>query len=147
MTLETIAKLLLPQPSGKGALFAESERRTLAAAADVLLEGADFPWSADDIARNVERFIGGSRRAWRVRVLLTFVELAPRAAGLPRFSRASRSERARLLREGPHARVASLFRRVRPLVLLGAYATADARRRVGWVEVRERSRFRLKVAA
>jgi hypothetical protein len=145
MTLETIARLLLPRPRA-GAFFAESERRTLAAAADVLLEDATFAWSPDDIARNVERFIGGSRRAWRVRVLLTFVELAPRAAGLPRFSRASRSERARMLREGPHARVASLFRRVRPLVLLGAYAGQSARRDVGWIEVRDRARFHLKLA-
>lgn len=146
MTLETLALWLLPRPRD-GALLAEAERRTLAAAADVLLEDVGFDWSPDDIAGNVERFIGGSRRAWRVRVLLTFVELAPRAAGLPRFSHASRAERTRLLREGPHARVASLFRRMRPLVLLGAYATAGARRRVGWVEVRERSRFRLKVAS
>jgi hypothetical protein len=146
MTLETIAMLLLPRARA-GALFADSERRTLAAAAEVLLADAGFPWSPDDLARNIERFINGSRRGWRVRVLLGFVEHAPRALGLPRFSRASREERARMLREGPHARVASLFRRVRPLVLLGAYATRGARRRVGWVEVRDRARFRLKVAS
>lgn len=145
MTLETIAKLFLTPPR-PGAFFAESERRTLAAAAEVLLEDAGFDWSPEGIARNVERLIAGSRRAWRVRVLLTFVELAPRAVGLPRFSRASRSERAGMLREGPHARVASLFRRVRPLVLLGAYANESARKEVGWIEVRDRARFHLKVA-
>lgn len=145
MTLETIATLLLPPPRAPGRLFSESEARTLAAAANVLLEGADFDVSRDEILANVERFAGGSRRAWRVRVLLGFVEHAPRLAGFPRFSRASRAERARLLREGPHASIASvtsLFRRVRPLVLLGAYATPRARRRVGWVEVQDRSRFR-----
>jgi hypothetical protein len=146
MTLETIAKLLLPLPRA-GGVFAESERRTLAAAADVLLEGVDFAISSDEIIRNVEGFIGGSRRAWRVRVLLAFVEHAPRFAGRARFSRASRVERARLLREGSHTAVVSLFRRVRPLVVLGAYASPKARRRVGWVEVRDRARFRLAVAS
>jgi hypothetical protein len=146
MTLETIAHLLLPRPR-EGHLLADGERRTLAAAADVLLDGVDFTVSSDEIIRNVERFIGGSRRAWRVRVLLVFVEHAPRAAGLPRFSRASRAERARLLRDGSHAAVASLFRRARPLVVLGAYASPSARRRVGWIEVRDRARFHLAVAS
>jgi hypothetical protein len=146
MTLETIANLFLQRPRA-GELLAENERRTLAAAAEVLLADVEFAWSADDVARNVERFIGRSRRAWRVRVLLAFVEHAPRFAGVPRFSRASRAERARLLREGPHASVASLFRRVRPLVILGAYASAKARRRVGWIEVEDRARFHLAVAS
>lgn len=146
MTLETIARLILP-PARAGHLLAESERRTLAAAAEVLLDDVDFTVPADEIIRNVERFVGGSRRAWRVRVLLAFVEHAPRFAGLPRFSRASRAERARLLRKGSHAAAASLFRRVRPLVVLGAYASARARRRVGWVEVGDRARFHLAVAS
>lgn len=146
MTLETIAKLFLP-PARAGHLLAEGERRTLAAAAEVLLDDVDFTVSTDEIVRNVERFVGGSRRAWRVRVLLAFVEHAPRFAGLPRFTRASRAERARLLRKGSHPAVASLFRRVRPLVILGAYASAKARRRVGWVEVGDRSRFHLAVAS
>lgn len=145
MILETIVVKVLPLPR-PGHVLSDAERRTLSAAAEVLLAGVDFAVSHDDVARNVERFIGGSRRAWRVRALLAFVEHAPRVAGGARFSRASRSERARILRDGAPTRARSLFRRVRPLVLLGAYATAAARRRVGWVEVPERSRFRLPLA-
>lgn len=147
MTLETIAKLLLPRPR-PGRALADGEERTLAAAADVLLDGVDFSLAPDEIARNVERFIAGSRRAWRVRVLLAFVEHAPRFARRPRFSRATRAERSRMLRGVVgHPRVASLYRRVRPLVVLGAYASPRARTSVGWIEVPDRRRFRLAVAS
>jgi hypothetical protein len=149
MTLETLVTRLLPRPEA-GRLLSASERRTLAAASEVLLADARFPLSPDDLTRNVERFIGGSRRAWRVRMLLTFVEHAPRFAGRSRFSRSSHAERAGLLRDGLHPRLAfvtSLFRRVRPLVILGAYATPAARRRVGFIEVADRARFHLRVAS
>ena len=122
MNLETIVTWLLPRPR-PGNVLSDAERRTLAAAADVLLEDVDFAAPHEDVARNVERFIGASRRAWRVRALLAFVELAPLAGGRPRFSRASRAERARMLREGAPAGARSLFRRVRPLVVLGTVLT------------------------
>ncbi len=147
MTLETLASMLLPRPQ-LGRIFSENERRTLAAAADVLLEGVDFDISADVVVRNIERFIGGSRRAWRVRVLLEIVELAPLAVGQLPFSRGTKEQRTRFIREkvatGGHLWV--LCRRIRPLIHLGAYATPDARRRVGWIEVENRVRF-LSVAA
>jgi hypothetical protein len=147
MTLHGLVLLLLP-PSRPGRVFSARERRTLAAAAEVLLKDVDFPIAADDVIANVERFIGGSRRAWRVRALLALVEAAPLASGQAPFSRLAPAARARVIRErfASNGRVWALCRRIRPLVLLGAYASPDARRRVGWIDVPDRPRFRLSVA-
>ena len=144
-TLETIATLLLQRPRD-GEVLAARERATLTAAAEVLLEGIDFELAPDELARNVERFIGtpASRRAWRVRALLVLVEIAPVVLlGRPRFSRMTRRERARLIRERfiGGGGVWAVCGRIRPIVYLGAYASPAARRHVGWVEVRERPRF------
>ncbi len=149
-TLRTLAHWLLPRPR-PGALLADSEQRTLAAAAEVLLEGIAFELQSGEVTRNVERFLAarGSRRAWRVRVLLTVVELAPAVLlGKRRFSRMSRDERARLMRDkmvdGSH--IWGVCGRIRPLVYLGAYASPAARNDVGWVPVPERARFRVRRA-
>ncbi len=145
ITLQTLAEWLLPRPR-PGELLATRERRTLAAAADVLLEGIEFEIGSDELTRNVERFLGArsSRRAWRVRVLLTVVEFAPPVLLRRRsFSRMSREERVELIRDkfvgGAH--IWALCGRIRPLVYLGAYASPTAGRHVGWVPVPERARF------
>ena len=144
-TLETIATLLLQRPRA-GEVLAARERATLAAAAEVLLEGVDFELAPDELVRNVERFIGNpaTRRAWRVRALLVLVEIAPVVLlGRPRFSRMTRGERVRLIRERfiGGTGVWEVCGRIRPIVYLGAYASPAARRHVGWVEVRDRARF------
>lgn len=146
LTLETIAVWLLPRVR-PGEILATRERRTLVAAAEVLLEGVQFEIDDDELVRNVERFLSArsSRRAWRARALLTLVEVAPPLLlRRRRFSRMSKDERAALIRErfvgGKH--VWSLCGRVRPLVYIGAYASPKAARHVGWVPVPERSRFR-----
>jgi hypothetical protein len=163
ITLETIARTLLPSPSTDRVL-APSERRTLALAADAILEGASSSIDIDveEVARNVERFIGAptSRRAWRVRVLLTLFEVAPILSIRWRlkswrsrpFSRMTRDERiafvnARLAHEPNH--IWAICSRIRPLVYLGTYASPSARQAVGFIEVgdrRSRSRFAKKAA-
>jgi hypothetical protein len=146
MTLATLAEWVLPRVRD-GKVLAPSERRTFLAAAEVLLEGIQFDVEEDELVENVERFLraNSSRRAWRARVLLTVVEMAPQLLlRRPRFSRMSKPERAVLIREkfigGKH--VWAVCGRIRPLVYIGAYASTNAARHVGWVPVHERPRFR-----
>jgi hypothetical protein len=94
-TLETLAKWVLPRVR-PGEVFSARERRTLLAVAEVLLDGIQFELEDDELVANVERFLRArsSRRAWRARVLLTLVEMAPPLLlRRRRFSRMSRGER------------------------------------------------------
>jgi hypothetical protein len=144
-TLETVAKWVLPRVRA-GEVLSTSEHRTLLAVAEVLLEGIQFELEDDELLANVERFLRArsARRAWRARVLLTLVEVAPILLRRRRFSRMSKDERKALIREkfvsGKH--IWSICGRVRPLVYIGAYASPKAARHVGWIPVPERARFR-----
>jgi len=120
--------------------------RTLERVADVMLEGAPSGVAAHDVAWNVNEFLvrGRSRRAWRVRVLLTVIELAPLTTHGRPFSALSRDERTRLIRHkwvsGRH--VWRICAKVRNLVILGAYGDRRAAERTGYVPVPQRPRFR-----
>lgn len=144
LTLEEVAYRVLPRVIA-GRSLADSEWRTLARAAETLLEGGAVRLDPERVADNVERFLatGRSPRAWRVRVLLTMVEWLPLLHRRPRFSALGPSERrswieARWVGGGG---LASLCARVRLLVLIGAYGDPCALDDIGPVPVALRTRF------
>jgi hypothetical protein len=144
ITLAHVARALLPAlPVGRA--LAPSEWRTLARVADVFLEGVDLNVTAERAADNVEAFLvaGRSRRAWRVRVLLTVIELSTLATHGRPFARLALEVRRDIVRNnwmsGRH--VWRICGKVRNLVLLGAYGDREASARTGYVPVPLRPRF------
>jgi hypothetical protein len=144
INLERVVRRILPSVR-PGQALSHGERRTLVRVAEVLLEGAAVDIQARQVATNVETFLvaGRSRRAWRVRVLLRVIELAPMATHRRSFSRLSLTERRVLVRErwmtGGH--VYRLCAKIRNLVILGAYGDPHAAEATGYVPVPLRPRF------
>ena len=149
LTLEDVAYRLLPRVRAGDAL-ARSEWRTLVSAADVLADGGPHCITAEEIADNVEAFLvaGRSRRAWRVRVLLTIIELSPLATHAKPFSALTRPQRRTIVEEQwiPGKRLGRLCAKVKNLVVLGAYGDARAAARTGYVPVPRRKRFEHQAA-
>ena len=143
-TLDELTYRLLPRVQA-GAALADSEWRTLAAAASVLLEGEDPVIDADQVANNVERFLihGRSQQVWRVRLLLTLLEYLPLSCEGRTFSQLEPTQRKRLARE----RVMNgtglwrLCARVRLLLIMGAYGDARGFARTRTLPVLQRPRF------
>jgi hypothetical protein len=144
LILEEVAYRVLPRVVA-GRSLADSEWRTLVRAAESLLEGSAARVDPERVADNVERFlaVGRSRRAWRVRVLLTLTEYLPLFHGRRPFSTLSLAERRSWIQERWIGRggLASLCARVRLLVLMGAYGDAQALDDIGLVPVALRTRF------
>jgi hypothetical protein len=143
LTLATVARFALP-PLDPGRALAERERRTLERVIEVFLEGAPVDMTPARAAANVDRFlaVGRSRRAWRVRVLLTLIEMAT----LPKYRRpfsALRLEERRLVVSTWPAggRLRRICGRVRNLAVLGIYGDPLAARATGYVPVPLRMRF------
>ncbi len=143
--LKALALFVLPRvPPGR--MLARRELRTLERVAETLLDGAPTGVTSSQVASNVEEFLvrGRSRRAWRVRVLLTVIELAPLAAYRRTFSAMTLEDRAALVRTkwttGRH--VWRICAKVRNLVILGAYGDRAAAASTGYVPVTSRPRFR-----
>lgn len=147
LTLETLATRVLPRVSGAGRVLARSEWRTLAAAAAALVAGGPHGISAEDVADNVERFLvaGRSRRAWRVRVLLTLIEIHPLSLRgyRRRFSALTRAEQRAIAREhwAGGRGLGRICGKVKHLVVLGAYGDPRAAARTGYVPVPSRRRL------
>jgi hypothetical protein len=124
LTLDEVAYRVLPQVA-PGKALADSEWRTLRAAAEAILVDLPFQISPDRIADNVERFLceGRSKRAWRCRILLTILELLPVAIRARRFSSLNTQERRTLFENHiVHGQgLWGLCGKVRYLVLMGAY--------------------------
>lgn len=147
-TLEELSYRVLPRVAA-GKALASSEWRTLRAAAETLLSGCPVPVTPERAADNVERFLiaGRSRRAFRVRALLTVIEFAtvPEYGG--RFSQLSPGVRRRVVEDrfmgGKH--VWGLCAKVRLLVMMGAYGDEAAHRAVGAVPVAERASIRRRL--
>lgn len=144
-TLEHLAVAFLPRVEF-GRALAHGEWLTLVEVAEVILAGSPVEITPERVADNVEAFLvaGRSRRAWRIRMLLTLVDLVPVAAYKKRFRSMTRAERRRLMEErwrgGKHLwRICS---KVRNLVMLGAYGDARADVATGYVPVPLRPRFR-----
>ncbi|MET0391107.1 MAG: hypothetical protein ABW321_34360 [Polyangiales bacterium] len=143
-TLDQLAYRVLPQvPPGRA--LADSEWRTLRAAAEVLLDELPFELAAERVADNVEQFLcdGRSKRAWRCRVLLTVLEVLPLAAYARSFSRLTQTERRHLFETriiGAHG-LWGLCAKVRYLILMGAYGDAKVPAELGvWVPGKARPR-------
>lgn len=149
MTLEHVARALLPALMPARAL-APSEWRTLARVAEVLLEGAPLDVTPERAASNVEAFLiaGRSRRAWRVRVLLTVIDLSTLPTHRARFANLPRDARRAIVRDkwmhGRH--VWRICGKVRNLVILGGYGDKSAAARTGYVQVPLRPRFQKRAA-
>jgi len=144
-TLEHLAVALLPRVE-LGRALAHTEWLTVVEVAEVILAGSPVEISAERVADNVEAFLvaGKSRRAWRVRVLLTLVDVLPVTNYKKRFRNMTRAERRRLMEEnwrggGYFWRICS---KVRNLVMLGAYGDSRADAATGYVPVPLRPRFR-----
>lgn len=143
--LKTIALFVLPRVC-VGQMLAPGELRTLECVAETLLDGAPTGVTPVQVARNVEEFLlrGRSRRAWRVRILLTVIELAPLATHRRVFSKMNGEQRVALIRNkwttGRH--VWRICAKVRNLVILGAYGDRRAAASTGYVPVTLRPRFR-----
>jgi hypothetical protein len=147
-TLETVARIALPAVM-PGCVLAESERRTLERVIEVFLEGAPVDVTAERAAQNVERFlvVGRSRRAWRVRMLLTVIESSTLPKYRKRFSSLSADERrATVSAWTGHGRVRRICGKVRNLAVLGIYGDPRAAVATGYVPVPLRDRFQDAVA-
>ncbi len=145
LTLEGAAHVLLPRVTA-GRALAHSEWLTLVQVAEILSTGAPHDVRPEQVADNVEAFLaaGRSRRAWRVRVLLTLIEFAPMATERRRFGDLSPEER-RVLIERKWIGGRGIWRvcsKVKNLVVLGAYGDRRAAAKTGYVPVPLRPRFR-----
>jgi hypothetical protein len=149
-TLEDAAYRALPRVR-TGHALAPSEWLTLVRCAEVLVDNAPHGISAEEIADNVERFLiaGRSQRAWRVRVLLTCIELIPFATYGRPFRGLTRAERRAVVEQQwiPGKRLGRLCAKVKNLVVLGAYGDPRAAARTGYVPVARRRRFEQPAAA
>jgi hypothetical protein len=140
-----LARWILP-PVAAGRTLAVREALVLERVAEALLQGAPLELTAKHVAQNVEEFLrlGRSRRAWRVRVLLTVIELAPLSTHRRVFTALTRDERIVLIRSrwtsGRH--VWRICAKARNLVILGAYGDRRAATTTGYVPVPLRPRFR-----
>lgn len=144
-TLEEVSYRVLPRVT-VGRALAGAEWRTLASAAEVLLAGSPVAIAPTQVADNVERFLiaGRSRRAFRVRVLLTLLEYASVPEFGARFSRMSLSDRRRIVEERmmPGHHVWGVCAKVRLLVLMGTYGDQRAHGALGVLPVMARPRIR-----
>jgi hypothetical protein len=144
VTLEDVAYRALPRVA-PGRALALSEWRTLVRVAEVLVADGPHGVTPENVADNVEAFLvaGRSRRAWRVRVLLTFIQIAPIATHRRTFEALSFDERRAFICERwtPERRLGRLCSKVKNLVVLGAYGDPRAAARIGYVPVLRRSRF------
>jgi hypothetical protein len=144
LTLKDLATALLPSLAA-GRALADRERRTLEHVVEVFLESAPVEVTRERAAANIERFLvsGRSRRAWRVRVLLTAIELSSLPSERRRFSRLSLARRTAIVRD-QWARGRNLNRiygKVRNLAILGIYGDPRAAHATGYVPVPLRPRF------
>ncbi|MDX1530803.1 MAG: FAD-dependent oxidoreductase [Rhodothermales bacterium] len=132
--------------------FSDRERRTVEALAEVYIEGEDVLLTPREIAAAIDRHLGRvrSNRTQSLRLILLVVEhVLPRLAWPPSwrpFSRMPVDARRRLVerclanprRRGPWRDLA----RVRTLFALGYYSDERVQRRIGFVPVRERPKYR-----
>lgn len=145
MSLAHVAAFVLPNLDAGHAL-AKRELRTLVRVVEVFLQTAPVPGlTAERAAANIERFlvVGRSRRAWRVRVLLTAIEISTLPTHRRRFSQLSLEARTRVVREewaGGH-HFYRILGKIRNLAILGIYAAPEAQVASGYVPVPKRSRF------
>ena len=114
-------------------------------AADVLVGGAPHGITPEEVADNVETFliVGRSQRAWRVRVLLTLIEVLPVATRGRPFSALDRSQRRAIVEREwiPGKRLGRVCAKVKNLVVLGAYGDPRAAAQTGYVSLDRRPRF------
>jgi hypothetical protein len=145
ITLEDVSYRVLPRVHA-GRALADSEWRTLMRMAETLLEECPVEISPWQVADNVERFLiaGRSRRAWRVRVLLTLLEFLPVPFYGAPFSKLDRRDRRTLVDErligGRH--LWSICAKVKLLVTVGIYGDRKAHPAIGFVPIRIRPRHR-----
>ena len=144
-TLEELSYRVLPRVD-PGRALADVEWRTLARVAEAMFETIPERPSAEDIADNVERFlsIGRSKRAFRVRALLTLIEWLPLTTHHRTFSSLSVEQRRELIAKrfiaGEH--LWGVCAKVRLLVVMGTFGDARSRAATGYIPVAERARFR-----
>jgi hypothetical protein len=144
-SLRHVTSVVLPSLESGHALAAR-ERKTLEHVVEVFLQSAPVPLTRERVAENIERFlvVGRSRRAWRVRVLLTVIELSTLPTERRRFSRLSLVQRTAIVQErwskGKH--VNRIYGKIRNLAILGIYGDGRAAAATGYVPVPLRARFR-----
>ena len=143
VTLEEVAYRVLPRVNA-GRALADVEWATLKSAAEVFVSESPVAISPEKIADNVEAFLiaGRSKRAWRVRVLLTLIEYIPLPFYGLRFSDLSVLERRRVIEERMiHGRnLWGICAKIRMLVTMGIYGDAVAQPAIGFVPVPLRNR-------
>ncbi len=143
-TLKDLATLLLP-PLAPGRALAARERATLEHVVEVFLQDAPVDITRERAAENIERFLvaGRSRRAWRVRVLLTAIELSPLVTDRQLFSRLTLGARTAIVRErwSTGRNLNRIYGKVRNLAILGIYGDPDAAKATGYVPLALRPRF------
>lgn len=146
LTLEALSYRILSQVA-PGRALSDREWTTLMRAAETFLLGCPVRIAADQVADNVEHFLieGRSRRAFRVRVLLTLLEYLPVPYyGVP-FSALSEDRRLQLVRDklmtGAH--LWGVCAKVRLLLLMGAYGDGRAMNDLGLVPPADRVRSQL----
>ena len=148
-TLDEITYRLLPRVQA-GAALADSEWRTLVAAASALLEGEQPAIDAEQVADNIERFLirGRSQQVWRIRLLLTLLEYLPLRYEGRTFSELDPAAQKRLARERimNGSGLWQLCARVRLLLIMGAYGDARGLARTNTLPVLQRPRFHAHTA-
>ncbi len=150
--LEELAYTVLPKVA-PGRLFAHREWITVVRLAEVLLDGAELGISMERVADNLETFVcsGRSRRAWRIRLLFTIIDLSTLTTHGKRFSELSLETRKAVITsywvKGSHRfpgdeKLWHICSRARALILVGAYGDKKVEATTGYVPVLLRPRFK-----
>jgi hypothetical protein len=144
--LDEVVYRILPSVA-PGRALSDGEWRTLAAAAETLIDCGRLSLTSERIADNVERFLcrGRSTRAFRIRALLQLLEFATLPICGKPFSRLPPETRRRVVQQHMMAgrNVWRLCAKVRLLVLMGAYGDPGAHAQLGVLPVAQRPRFRV----
>ncbi|HEY0673130.1 MAG TPA: GMC family oxidoreductase [Longimicrobiales bacterium] len=142
--------------------FSPRQFRTLRAVAEVVIAGADERLTADDVARNTDRYLGSfdARSKWLSRVVMVGLELYPLVTLKAPFSYLSREARLEFLKkrfyedaarrlqpEFMRMLIQAAIRMAKQLCYLGYYGDERAHASIGYVPFSRRPDTKAKLAA
>ncbi len=142
--------------------FSPAQFRTLRAVADVIVAGEAELLTADEVARNTDRYLGGFRAQskWLAKIVLTGIELYPLLTLKAPFSHLSRETRLQFLKKRFYQDVTSgvlpvfmrtfvqaAIRMAKQLAYLGYYGDERTHAAIGYVPFSKRPDTPAKLAA
>jgi choline dehydrogenase-like flavoprotein len=142
--------------------FTPRQYRTLRAVADVLVEGHDEQLSADDVARNTDRYLGSfnARSKWLAKIVMIGLEVYPLLTLKAPFSYLERNARLAFLKrrfyqdtarrlqpEFLRMLIQAAIRMAKQLAYLGYYGDARTHASIGYVPFSKRPDTPARLAA